>query len=72
MEDYALRIFADNQIDHAVESDSVVSGKFMAGEGKGSQFYAFQVSLDAFTEGQNINAVIQKEIIEVLKAAPEW
>ena len=72
VEDYGLRIFADNQIDHAVESDGVISGTILAGEGKGTQFYGFQVSLDAFIEGKNINEVIQKEVIDVLKEAPEW
>jgi hypothetical protein len=70
--DYGLRVIGNNQVLQVRHSDKVITGEILAGEGKGTQYFSFQVSLDAFRIGNEINKVIQEEIVNVLRELPEW
>lgn len=70
--DYGLRIFKGDQITQTFLDDKVITGQFLAGVGQGASYYAFQVPLDLFAAGADIDAVIQKEIVEVMSQLPDW
>ncbi len=71
-DDYGLRIIRNKQISMTQINEKIISGEILAGEGKGTKYYAFQVTLDHFAAGKDINAAIRTEIIDVLRATPDW
>ena len=62
----------NKQITKAQINEKVISGEILAGDGKGTKYFAFQVTLDHFAAGKDINATIQSEIIDVLRELPDW
>ena len=72
LEEYGLLVIRNKQITKAQINEKVISGEILAGDGKGTKFFAFQVSLDHFTAGKNINAAINTEIIDILRELPDW
>ena len=72
MDNYGLRIMGKRDITQARFIEKVITGEFLAGEGQGANYYAFQVPLDVFTSGIETNAIIQTEILDVLAELPDW
>jgi len=72
LEEYGLRIIKNKGITQIRKNEKVISGEILAGEGKGTQYYAFQVTLDHFAAGNDISTAIQTEIVNVLRELPDW
>ena len=70
--DYGLNVISNDQVTQVRYNEKVIAGEIRGGEGKGTQYASFQVKLDAFIIGNEINKVIQKEIVDVLHDLPDW
>ena len=70
--DYGLRIIGNKGITQAQTNEKVIAGDFRAGDGKGAKYFAFQATLDHFAAGNDIDAAIRTEIIDVLRDLPDW
>ena len=71
-DEYGLRIISNKQISQNQVNERVIAGEILTGESKGTKYFAFQVTLDHFAAGKDINATIQSEIIDVLRELPDW
>jgi hypothetical protein len=72
LNNYGVRVIGNNQITQTRFNEKVITGEFLAGEGQGAYYYGFQVPLDVFVSGVDMNAIIQDEIVEVLGKLPDW
>lgn len=72
LNDYGLRIMNNRGITQSRFNEKVIAGEFLAGDGQGAFYYAFQVPLDQFGVSSEIDAVIQTEILDVLQRIPDW
>jgi hypothetical protein len=70
--DYGLMIIGKKQISQTQMNEKVIGGEIRGGEGKGTQYFAFQVLFDSFLAGKDINSAIQTEIVDVLKELTDW
>jgi hypothetical protein len=75
LDGYGMRIIR-NQVEQISVTQSaavgtIVSGRIAEGGRKGTSFQAFQVPIEAFVAGQDIDAVIQLQMVEVLKKLPD-
>jgi hypothetical protein len=71
---YGMRVIYNQIEQSAIENlaagSQFLSGRIGSGKRNGTPFRAFQVPLEAFVAGQDINAAIQTRIIDVLKQLP--
>jgi len=70
--DTTIRIFQNDGVSWEEKIPGVVSGVFGAGKAKDGHFHAFQVSLDHFIHNPQANNAIQTEIVDRLRALPDW
>ena len=71
-EDYGIRIIKNKQVSLNQLTERVISGEILTGDSRDTKYFAFQVSLDHFGMGKDINAAIQSEIIDVMRELPDW
>lgn len=64
-EDFGLRVLTNDRIQQTQATEKIIQG-VIKGDSD-TVFTAFQVPLDHFMEGKDINAAIEKEIVDVLK-----
>jgi hypothetical protein len=75
LDGYGMRIIR-NQVERAPISPSdearpFISGRIAEGGRKGTPFQAFQVPIEAFVVGQNVDEAIQTRIVDLLKQLPD-
>jgi hypothetical protein len=68
---YGLRVIENKQVTQVQHNEKVITGEILTGDGKGTQYFSFQVTLDAFRIGNEINKVIQEEIVDILRGLPD-
>jgi hypothetical protein len=71
LSDYGMRVIRNDLVE-LTGRGKMISGTILGGEGKGTRFHAFQVPLDPFIGNQNVDEVIRKEIIDMLRQMPDW
>ncbi len=74
LDGYGVRVI-HNQVEQTLcsqtgETSPIISGRIAEGGRKGTPFQAFQVPLEAFAAGQDIDAAIQSQIVNVVKQLP--
>lgn len=75
VDDYGKRVLSHSGVEYAtadVGGKKILSGEFLAGEGKGAKFHAFQVLLDPFIAQQDLSKVIEDEIVSVIRRLPAF
>jgi hypothetical protein len=68
-DDFGIRAIKNKGIDTKKYENGILSGKIVKNE---TYFHAFQIFLDIFTQGQNIENAIRTQIIEKIKMLPDW
>jgi len=57
LDNYGMRIIENRHITQTLFNENVITGEFLAGEGEGAQYYAFQIPLSVFTSGGDTESI---------------